>query len=147
MLRVRVATVEDVPLLAEWNRQLIQDEGHRNPMTLPELAERMRGWLNGGEYTAVVFEDDSEPVAYALYRDEPDSIYLRQLFVARERRRRGVGRQAIRLLVGQHLPPSRRLTVSVLVGNAAALEFWRAVGFADYSLTLELPPRSPVGPA
>jgi hypothetical protein len=36
------AAVDDVPLLAAMNSRLIRDEGHRNPMTLPELEERMR---------------------------------------------------------------------------------------------------------
>ena len=27
----------DLDLLADWNRQLIQDEGHRNRMTVAEL--------------------------------------------------------------------------------------------------------------
>ena len=41
----RVATVADLAALAEMNRQLIQDEGHPNPMTLPEFADRLRQWL------------------------------------------------------------------------------------------------------
>jgi hypothetical protein len=28
--------------------------------------------------------------------------------------------------------------VNVLIGNLPALEFWRAVGFADYLITLEM---------
>ena len=40
----RLANNDDLDLLAEWNHQLIQDEGHRNRMTAPELRERMRGW-------------------------------------------------------------------------------------------------------
>ena len=62
----------------------------------------MHGWLSGGEYRAVLFERDSQPVAYALYRADADaSIYLRQFFVAREHRRQGIGVAAIELLVGE----------------------------------------------
>lgn len=50
----RFAADSDLDLLAEWNYQLIQDEGHRNPMTVPELRERMRDWL-AGEYQAMIF--------------------------------------------------------------------------------------------
>ncbi len=53
-LKYRFATQEDVPLLAKMNQQLIRNEGHRNKMTLPELQDRMSGWLQG-EYTAVIF--------------------------------------------------------------------------------------------
>jgi len=64
----RFASESDLDLLAEWNHQLIRDEGHRNPMTVRELRERMRGWLEG-EYKAVIFAIEGEPVAYALYRE------------------------------------------------------------------------------
>ncbi len=56
----REASEADVDLVAEWNHQLIRDEGHRNPMTVEALADRMRNWLRG-EYRAVVFSD-REPV-------------------------------------------------------------------------------------
>jgi hypothetical protein len=46
-MNFRSATLDDAPLLAEMNHQLIRDEGHRNPMTVFELAERMREWLSG----------------------------------------------------------------------------------------------------
>ncbi len=135
----RRAILADCPLLAELNHQLIRDEGHRNPMTVPELEQRMRGWLSS-EYIAIIFEDDGEVIAYALYREEPEEIYLRQLFVVRKRRRQGIGRKAIEILRAQIWPKSKRLTVSVLVKNAAAVAFWRAVGYKDYSLTLEILP-------
>jgi predicted acetyltransferase len=69
-------------------------------------------------------------------------IYLRQLFVARDRRRQGIGRRALELLRTQVWPKSTRLTVDVLVTNQPALAFWRAVGYRDYSLTLEMRPES-----
>ena len=138
-MNFRNATLNDCALLAELNHQLIRDEGHRNKMTVPELEQRMRGWL-ASEYAVVIFEDRSEVVAYALYRDEPDELYLRQLFVVRNRRRQGFGRAAMEILRMQIWPKNKRLTVSVLAQNAAAVAFWRAVGYADYSLTLEITP-------
>ena len=139
----RSATLDDAPLLAHLNKQLIEDEGHSNPMTLPELEARMRGWL-AGEYRAVLFAQDGAVVAYALYRPEGESIYLRHLFVARERRRMGIGRQAMELLLTRIWPPGTRVTVEALVHNASALAFYRALGFADYAITLEL--RAPPAP-
>jgi len=50
-------------------------------------------------------------------------VYLRQYFVARDFRRRGIGGQAIPVLAEEVWP---------------ALEFWRAVGFVDYLITLEM---------
>jgi uncharacterized protein YkuJ len=55
-------------------------------MTMVELLHRMRGWL-AADYRAVIFEDNGELVAYVLFREDPDEIYLRQLFVIRGRRR------------------------------------------------------------
>jgi ribosomal protein S18 acetylase RimI-like enzyme len=140
-MTIRPATLDDCPLLAKLNHQLIQDEGHRNKMTVSELEQRMQEWLSGS-YRAVVFEDNGEVAAYALYCEKSDEVYLRQLFVVRQRRRQGIGRQAMEMLRSQVWPQDKRLTVDVLVTNERAIAFWRAVGYADYCLTLEIPPAS-----
>ena len=138
---VRRAILNDCAVLAELNHQLIRDEGHRNPMTIPQLEQRMKNWL-ASNYTAMIFEDDGAVVAYALYCEQPEEIYLRQLFVVRNRRRQGIGRQAVEMLRLQIWPKDKRLTVGVLVQNTAAVAFWHAVGYEDYSLTLELMPQN-----
>jgi GNAT superfamily N-acetyltransferase len=135
----RFAADADLDLLAEWNHQLIRDEGHRNRMTASELRERMRGWL-AGEYRAVIFGSHSEPLAYALYAERAAEIYLRQLFVKRDRRHEGIGREAIAILRSRIWPRDKRLTVEVLVANESAVAFWRSVGYRDYCLTLEIMP-------
>jgi hypothetical protein len=48
-------------------------------MTVPQLAERMSSRLKG-EYQAFVFEVESKPIGYALYRLEPEYVYLRHHF-------------------------------------------------------------------
>ena len=142
-MQFRRATLNDCALLAELNHQLIRDERHRNKMTVPELEQRMRGWL-ASEYVAILFENEGQVVAHVLYREQPQEIYLRQLFVVRNRRRQGIGRQAIEILRSQIWPKNKRLTVDVLVQNTAAIAFWRAVGYKDYCLTLEImPPAKP----
>ena len=138
-MNFRRATLKDCAVLAKLNHQLIRDEGHRNPRTVSELEPRMRAWL-ASEYAAVLFEDDGEVVAYALYREQPEEIYLRQLFVLRNRRRQGNGRQAMEILRSKIWPGSKRLTVDVLVQNTVAIAFWRAAGYKDDSLTLEMLP-------
>lgn len=135
----RYASDEDIDLLAEWNHQLIRDEGHRNPMSVEQLAERMRKWLQG-EYRAVLFSD-TKPVAYALYRPETDLIYLRQFFVRRDSRGAGIGHSAFGILRQQIWPSDIRLTVEVLCRNQAGVAFWRSVGYQDYCLTLEIMPK------
>jgi len=141
LMTFRTATLDDCPRLAELNHQLIRDEGHRNRMTVPELEQRMRDWISG-EYRAIIYEDGGEVVAYALFREQPEEIYLRQLFVVRHRRSQGIGGRAIEILRSQVWPRTKRLTVEVLVANKRAVSFWRSVGYEDYALSLEILPTS-----
>jgi predicted acetyltransferase len=60
--------------------------------------------------------------------------------VVRHRRREGIGRRAMEELFLKLWPRDKRLTVSVLVKNVAAVAFWRAMGYTDYDLTLEIMP-------
>jgi GNAT superfamily N-acetyltransferase len=136
-LAQRRTTAADVALLAAMNQQLIADEGHRNAMTLAELEARMRGWL-GGEDEATLFARNGRAVAYALWREEPDWVYLRQFFVDRAARRMGIGQEAMQMLADAVWPKGKRVRVEVLIGNEAGMAFWRSVGFRDYCLTLEL---------
>src|ERR1700722_10449261 len=106
----RAATLDHCPQLAKLNHQLICDEGHRNRMSVPELDQRMKGWLSG-EYRALIYEDAGDVVAYALFREQSDEIYLRQLFVVRHRRGEGIGRRAVEILRWQIWPKTKRLTV------------------------------------
>lgn len=138
-MRYEVAGPDDCARLAEWNRRLIEDEGHRNEMTVPELEDRMRGWISDG-YTAITFHEGADPVAYALYRETGDEVYLRQFFVRRDRRREGIGRRAMESLIEEVWPSGKRLTVEVLWDNEAAWAFWNANGYTEYAVTLERRP-------
>ena len=138
-MHLREATTEDLPLLAELNRQLIQDQQSPNPMSVAELEERMRGWLVA-EYRAALFEIDSQPVAYGLFRPNEGGIHLRQFFVARAFRRQGIGRRAIEAFRQRFVPPGAALTLEVLVHNSAGLAFWRALGFQEHALSFRLAP-------
>ena len=100
----------------------------------------MRRWIGSGDYTAKLFEEDGELVAYALYREFTEEIYLRHLFVVRSRRRQAVGRRVMQLLREEIWPRGRRLTVEVLCANAAGVAFWKAMGYQEYSLCLEIMP-------
>jgi GNAT superfamily N-acetyltransferase len=138
-IKFRAAGERDCALLAGLNQQLIRDEGHRNKMTMDELEDRMRKWL-ASEYKAVIFEMEGWVVAYVLYREQPEEIYLRQLFVVPELRRQGIGRTVIGTVRSRVWPKNKRLTVEVLTTNAPAIAFWRSVGYKDYCLTMEIMP-------
>jgi GNAT superfamily N-acetyltransferase len=139
ILTWRFAGAPDLRLLGTLNKQLIDDEGHRNPMSVAELSDRMKYLLAEG-FRAVLFEREQRLVAYALYSTGHDGIYLRQFFVVREARREGIGRAALALLQAEVWPAGTRLFLDVLVENTRGLAFWRALGFADYAVTMEKKP-------
>lgn len=123
-------------MLARLNRELIEDEGHRNPMTVRQLEARMRQWLEC-EYRVALFECEGRVVAYVLYRPQGGDIYIRHLYVVRDARRQGIATAALRLLAREVWSPQTRITLDVLVGNASAIAFYQALGFRPYALTLE----------
>jgi GNAT superfamily N-acetyltransferase len=136
-LRYRAASLDDVLLLARLNHELIQDEGHRNPMTLAQLEGRMRGWL-AAEHRAALFEREGAAVAYVLYSADGPSIHVRHVYVVRSLRRQGIGAHVMRYLAGHVWPSDARVTLDVLVGNKGAQAFYESLGFAPYALTLEI---------
>jgi GNAT superfamily N-acetyltransferase len=105
-------------------------------MTVDGLEDRTRSWLQT-EYRAILFEEGSEALGYALFKQDPDWIYLRQFFVCRERRRQGIGRNAMRWLLANVWNDAERVRLDVLIGNSAAIQFWQSVGFAGYCVTME----------
>ena len=136
-LEGRVASASDAAPLAAMNQRLIEDEGHRNPMSLGQLTQRMTAWLEG-EYQAILFSTENKTVGYALFKEDPDSIYLRQLYVEREFRRNGIGTATINWLKTNTWQDNKRVRLDVLVKNTRGIAFWRSVGFKDYCITMEL---------
>lgn len=137
-MHYRFASPADAVLLAPLNQQLIRDEGHRNRMSVAELEARMKAWLEG-EYTAVLVESEGMPIAYALFRQEREYVYLRQLHVASASRRQGVGRELVEWLRRNAWPKEAPVRLDVLVANVSAQKFWQSVGFSTYCLTMEAP--------
>jgi GNAT superfamily N-acetyltransferase len=141
-LELRVPVAGDLERLGQWNAALIRDEAHDKPMNVPELTERMRGWL-ASDCLARIFVCDGTDAGYVLYRELPEFVHLRQFFVLPEWRRRGIGAAALRALREREFPRGKRILVEAMVWNAGALAFWRATGFADRYVGLQSPP--PVG--
>ena len=142
----RAATVDDCALLADLNRQFLLAEGHRrvflpnlgpSPDAIPiaKLEERMRSWLSHS-YNAVLFSERNRVIAYGLYSVDEYEVYLQQFFVVPDRRREGIGRSCFEILRREYWPSGKRLTLGVLADNKAALAFWRALGYQDYSIDL-----------
>ncbi len=136
---LRSPAAGDLPRLGEWNAALIRDEGHDNAMSAQELTDRIREWL-AGEYRARIFVNDRADAGYALYRDLPEFVHLRQFFVVPDCRRRGVGAAALRALREREFPRGKRIVVEAMAWNVQALAFWRTNGFGDRYVGLQAPP-------
>jgi ribosomal protein S18 acetylase RimI-like enzyme len=139
ILRYRFATLQDCELLARFNLQLIQDGADTGPTEIERLLRRMQRWLANGRYRAVLFSDcTGRAQAFALFRESPREIYLRMFMVAPDARHCGIGRHAVQLLQSEIWTPCKRLTVEALSRNENALAFWRAAGYRDCAVVLEI---------
>jgi [ribosomal protein S5]-alanine N-acetyltransferase len=145
-LSCRSATAADVPLLARMNQQLIEDEGSRNPLSLAELEARMEGWIDG-DWDAVIIEQNGEPVGYVLfqlrsdeYRPADTTADVRQFFIEREYRSRGIGRRAFGIVAETYFPDLSAVVLDVLETNPRARRFWETLGFEPYCTTMKFKP-------
>lgn len=150
--RIRVATVEDAPLLARLNRP-VQDlhaerEGHLYiPWNSVNIESFYLELLQRGEMTALIAETDEGPAGLLLYRvvhreanpfrGPIDQVYVDQLSVLPEARRRGVGAA---LMEAAHAE-ARRLggldvELDVRAFNQDAIRFYEALGYRPVGLRL-----------
>lgn len=136
----RPAALEDSDVLASMNARLIRDEGHKNAMTVSELATRMRNWLAQKDYEATILLVDGQSAGYALYAQNDDNLYIRQLFIEAAHRRGGLGRQLVNWVIDNVADPKCPIRIEVLSDNARGHAFWRGVGFNDYCTVMERQP-------
>ena len=133
-ISIRLATLADIEELAAMNNQLIEDEKHDNPMTIPQLKERMEGFL-AGDYEAILCTDDrGKTVGYALINKAVKPLYLRQFFICRDERRKGHGRQFFYGLL-EYLDVDT-IDIEVLAWNASGKAFWENLNFQPRSICM-----------
>jgi|SRR5688500_12665554 len=137
-LRIDKAGSDEAALLADLNRQLDEDEPHPYPLPLPALVERMARWIDGGEYEVLLFRHGDQLIGYAVWRADEHGTYLRHFFICRDQRSQGWGRAAIQLLCSDVFPKDRPVNIDAAIGNKAGIAFWRAIGFQDFSVGMEL---------
>jgi RimJ/RimL family protein N-acetyltransferase len=123
-------TNKDVELLANMNKQLIEDEKANNLMDISQLENRMKGFLNNG-YKAFFFINDKKIIGYALCDMTKEPIYLRQFFINREERRKHYGKNAFNKLL-EKLEVDK-IEIDVLKWNEAGIKFWEKIGFKEQS--------------
>lgn len=137
-MQIVKCSIQDVPLLAEMNKCLIEDEQSSNKMNLQELEKRMEGFLSE-EYDAYYFvEENSQKteaiIGYALVRHTSSPLYLRQFFIKREFRRKHLGRKAFRLLL-DYLKTDK-IDIDVLPWNERGMAFWKSLGFIETCVSM-----------
>lgn len=132
---IKKCSLSDLEELAQLNRQLIEDERSDNTMTVEQLKIRMRDFLLG-EYDAYFFMEDDCVAGYALVRRTSSPLYLRQFFIARNFRRQGKGKEALKLLLAEL--KTDKIDIEVLSWNEAAIKFWESCGFAERSRYMRL---------
>ena len=117
----------DVETLAELNKRLIEDERHPDPMDIVQLTERMREWL-ATDYICYVAKENEDIVAYCLYRDDGGSYYMRQLYVDRAHRRKGIATRLLDWLY-ENVWTDKKVRLDVLAHNEDAVAFYKRYGF------------------
>ena len=130
---------QDIDLLAGMNKRLIEDERHPNPMTVSELADRMRGWLESG-YRCIIAWNSTIALGYCLHREEDRYYYMRQLYTERDYRHRGVATALLNWMF-QHHWTDKPVRLDVFAHNEAALALYKSYGFsvAVYRMELKQP--------
>ena len=121
------AELTDIERLAELNKHLIEDERHPNPMNIAELTERMKVWL-ATDYICYLAKENGDIVAYCLYRDDGGSYYMRQLYVDRAHRRKGIATQLLDWLY-ENVWTDKKVRLDVLAHNEDAVAFYKHYGF------------------
>jgi ribosomal protein S18 acetylase RimI-like enzyme len=95
----------------------------------------MREWLQG-EYSCYVVEEDEKTIAYCLYRDDGQFYYMRQLYVEREYRRKGIATAFLDWMY-DHIWLDKKVRLDMLSHNEGAIAFYKAYGFRVGCLRME----------
>ena len=134
-IKIRPATVSDVPLILRFIRGLAEYERLVQHVTATEagLRESLFGKWPAAE--VVIAEAAAEPVGFALFFHNYSTflgqrgLYLEDLFVKPEWRHRGVGRQLLAHLAKTALDRNcGRMEWAVLDWNDPAIRFYRGLG-------------------
>ena len=145
-LTMRAFRETDLDWLAAMNLALIKDAGGRSGLTPEGFAARFRRRAADG-YRIFLFERDGQRIGFASHQarvtdDGLPYTHLAQFHIAREHRRRGLGRQAYALLQASW-PAQGRVTLDVLCTNAVGRRFWEGLGFSPFSTAMEIMPPEP----
>lgn len=126
-----VATDKHCAELASFNKQLNDDGGCNNDMTIQELEKRMHEFLLSG-YKAIIFDVNGTHVGYTLVALNKSPIFIRHYFIAEKFRRQGYGTASFIKLIN-YLKVDK-IDLSVLVSNDIGFKFWTSCGLIPYEV-------------
>ena len=148
-ISLRGVVEEDLPNVTAMNQRLVEDEGSRNPFSEIQYLQRLRSWLHSSEWELVLFTDSiGNSLGYAVYRlttdiysEEVKTIEIRQFYIDRPFRGRGLGTAAYRILAEERFE-GREVFLEVLATNPGGRRFWEKMGFSEYYVSMRNIPRT-----
>ena len=114
--------LDDLGLLNTGIFPALGEFGHREP-------DQLQRWLLDRSATLLTILDEQQPAGFAMVARETHAsreadLRMAEFFVARVHRRRGVGRNAVRLILDRF---AGRWEIVEYSRNPAAVNFWRKV--------------------
>ena len=126
-MELKVATIEYLEILTQMNIQLREDEQIDNTMSEKEVKDRMKGFISGDIYKAILFITKKQIQGYCLIDFTKKPLYLRQLFLNREERNTGLGKMYLGLVLEKY--NIKEIDIEVIVWNENAINFYENFGF------------------
>lgn len=152
-VRIRKAQLVDVDTMVELNRQFFEFEIPEDPTIDPSWPDNFgvtyfTEIVGNAEKIGLIAEQGGEVVGYlagglseaASYRVPMRMAELDNMFVPEGKRGAGIGRLLTRAFLDWCIVQSAtRVHVVASASNMPAIEFYRAMGFMDATISLELP--------
>lgn len=129
-----VPAAEDAAIIASWSSTAAEAAAWVSSPA-PVTAEVVRGWWRRPDVTArLLLDPDGIPVAYGEVWDDEDEdeVELARLIVDPTRRRQGIGRRLVELLLDLAEQHQRSdCFLRVVPDNTAARALYRSTGFLE----------------
>src|SRR5512137_758940 len=134
MLLIRPATIDDVPLVMSFSRELAEYEREPNAVLTTEETLAKDGFGSQPKFRALIAEWYGQPVGYALFYDFYSSwrgsgIFLEDLFVREQFRGHGIGKALLFHVASiARQEGCHAVRWEVLDWNKPAIEFYKSLG-------------------
>ena len=151
-VKIRRATIKDLPTIQKLNNNLFQYEMNRH------LDKYVENWAFGNESKeyfsdlienqfVIIAEIDNKAIGYlagSVYQDDTYSYYegltceLDNMYVEEEFRHYGIGSKLVNSFIEWCMSKkAKRIFVTATIGNDKTIEFYKKHGFKDLNITLK----------